>query len=776
MPKIPWVVLIFLLPAAVGGQHIDVGLIDQEVYPRIKVYALVQDGLDGQPICDLVHEDFRLLEGGEERPFRLLSGRATETSIAILLDESGSMGSVISEVRGAAQRFLDVMSGTDRAATYSFASRTHSLHSMVDVTAGSNREALKRSLDRYPVLGGGTELYVAIEELIDQELSSTIEKERRKAIVALTDGSSSGSLESAIAAAKQARAAVYAIGMGDVDTRALESLTKATGGQFYSLSATPTQDELDEVYQEIRQRLECQYTLIYDSPDVCPDGASVVVAVQVPKHEAEGQGGYVRPLNYAQMDFNLRFATIPSTTFEPPNPVECETVVLSTWLEAESCSATHVLDQVVVNLFDVTQPGQPIALAKSSPVQVRSNSEAVRTTIEWDTRGFLGVRELELVIDPVDDVLERREEDNLQRLSIPVGEQVHDLYIESIEYEPKPAFPCDAITLEVQVADGSSCRGTQVHDIEVAATDDGASLGTAYTTITVGQPATVRFDWEPKGFSGFRPLTFEIDPSRSFGGEQTFDNNTKEALVEVRAVEHDLQLVEMTHNPPTVFVGDTVEFAVRIADEGQCPGIELPESVRVRGSHAENRRSIGQSELFTLRTAKETLVHFEWQTGRHDDGDHKIEVMVDPQNQIREPDPPGTSNNLQVYDLRIEPMPHDLVIVSAALEPSEPRDGDPAKVVVTIQDDARFDGFVLENVTVRVQDRYRGFMVGETKNLTLMSQGTLTTEVEIDTGGLAGDAEFTIVVDPDEVIAELTPEGLDGESNNIEVIKAYIRP
>jgi len=757
------VFLSVLCPTWLAAQQLSVGLVDREVYPRIKVYTLVTD-LAGEPICDLSKSDFQLLEADQPRPFRFISGKATETSVGILLDESGSMDDVIPQVREAARRFIDVMAGSDRAATYSFASATHHLHSIVDVAVGRNKEALKASLDDYGQWGGGTNLYTAIRQLVDDQLIK--EADRRKAIVALTDGDSADDVRIAIEAAERSRTAIYAIGMGRANWNALERLTNSTGGQFYSLSANPSQEELDEIYREIRHRLECQYTLIYETPDICPDGTEIPVTVKVPRLEVEGDGGYKRPRNYAQMNFNLRFSPERKVVADPPDPLECEEVFFKAWLEASSCSDEHELGNVVVRANDVTQPGNPIEVAKSEPIRVRSNAEPTSAVVEWNTRGYLGDRTIELVIDPVDDILERKEEDNLQRVQVRVGEQVHDLYIESIEYKPKPAFPCDVIELTVNVNDGSSCKGTELHDIEIGAWDGNQSLGRAITSVTVGEPAGVSFNWEPSGFSGFRALKFVVDPEKRFGREQTLKNNTKEALVEVSGVMPDLRIVEIQHQPPSPIVGDQVEFEVRVADNGQCPGIELGEKIRVRASDAKSRRSLGQSEPFTMRTEDETLVPVVWETKRNDDGDREVQVTVDPEGKIREQTPPGKDNNSMSYELTVAPMPHDLVITSAAIQPETPRDGDPATVTVEIEDHARFDGVVLKGVRVRIRERYRGFMVGESEDVTIISQDKTTIEVKIDTGGLAGEPELVVVIDPDNAIEELTPEGLDGENNN----------
>ena len=770
--KLRILVPIVFISTSLFAQKIDINLIDVEVYPRIKVYTTVLNSA-GKVVCNVDPSQFQLKEEGEPRRLRVLSGIATESSIGILLDESGSMEGVIDDVREAALRFIDVMSGTDRACTYAFDHDTYPLHAIIDVAVGSNKKALKKSLDKYGDHSGGTDLYTAVVDLIDNDLKTEIE--RRRAIVALTDGASGGSLETAIKHAKQYRVAIYTIGMGGVNVRALTQLSRATGGKFYKLTDRPTSQELNAVYADIKQRLDCQYTLIYETPSICPDGSTVPIEVSISSFGINQSDTYKRPLNIAQLDFNL-FYTIDTKdiSFEPPDPVECETVIFSTRIQATSCSDSVVLENVVVRVYDI-RPGERVEVAVSEPVEVQSNGSPKTAIVEWNTTGFRDERTLEFVIDPVDSILEKNEEDNILRKKIKISKLTHDLYIKSIDYSPQPAAPCDVVQLFVEVDDGTNCKGMTLNDIEIEAKDGKRSLGRTLTSIKVGEPEAVVFEWDARGFVGHKPLTFIVDPNRKFGVEQTRRNNIKQALIEVNAVKHDLSPTNVQHEPKRPIVGDVVNFQVEVMDSGLCPEIPLGQKIRVRLAHANTKRILAHSKLFSLTTQSNIVVPLSWTTKVNDHGIRNLLFTVDPEGKIREQTPPGKENNSIEYALNVRSMPHDLVIESATITPATPTDGDPAKVIVALQDQARFSGIKLDGVRVKAFERYQKVLLGASELTAIFSQKRAIIEFLIDTGGFAGRRELLIVVDPDNQIEELTPEGLDGDNNNEYVLQVTIK-
>jgi VWFA-related protein len=761
-----------VITMVLGAQKVDINLVDTEVYPRIKVYITVTDSM-GEVVCKLPHHTFRLTENEEPRKLRVLSGEETYTSIAILLDCSGSMQGVIDNVREAARLFIKLLGGTDRACTYSFDDYLHCLYTMLDVSRGTNKETLMNSLDKYTP-GGGTMMYDAIAGLIQQEMAA--EKDCKRAIVALTDGVSGGFSQTALNATSKHNVAVYTIGMGDVDPRALRELSEKSGGVFYAVKKNPSKEELETVYRDIKKRLSCQYTLIYETP-VCPDGLGLPIKVFVDRLGISKEGSYKRPFHPARIVHNLFFTPKenPGITIVPDDPIECEKVKFYLQLQSTSCSDKIILENIVVRAYDV-RPGDRKEVAKSTPVQIQSNGDPRRVVVEWDTRGYTGARNIELVIDPTDEIIEEFEEDNLMKTMVNVSTAVHDLYIEAIDYSPQPASPCKLVEIKVKVGDGCTCKGVKSHDVMLEALDDKKkTFGTSNVTVTSGTPSEVTFSWDPEKRFGHLPFTFKLDPQRQFGQEQTLKNNIMQALIEVLPVLHELSISGVTHPEKRFFVGDEITFNVNVQNAGICPGWDMKQKIRIRLKDADTNRVLAHSELFSLKTQSSIIVKTRWTTNRNDAGTKSLEFIVEPDGKLREQDPPGKTNNAKAHEIEVLPMPHDLIINSVTITPKSPTDGDPAVIKVEVEDNARFPGVRLDKFKIKAFERYSKALLGRANPAEISSQQTIEVEFPIDTGGMAGRQEILIVVDPDNEIEELTPKGLDGENNNEYIIKVEIQ-
>jgi len=774
MKKIALCLLLLLttLPA-LEGQTIEINQVDIGVYPRIKVYVTVSDS-KGEVICRLPLSGFRLTERVQPHDLQVLYGEATETSIGILLDESGSMGGYIDNVREAAQTFIQLLGGADRACAYGFSTGFRRFYPMVDISVGQNKSALVSSLNNYGG-GGGTDLYDSIAGVIQAEMLK--EKERRKAIVALTDGESGGELKTAIDEAFKHNVSVYTIGMGAVNVQALQELAQKTGGKFYAVSAKPTAEELEKVYKDIRNRLRCQYTLIYDTPDDCPDGAEVPIEVFIDQFNISKKGTYRRPSDPARIVHNLFFSPQekPELTIIPGSTMECEIVEFHTQVKSISCSDFFVLKDIVVRAYDV-RPGDRVEVAKSEPFELTSNGEPKPVIVKWDTKGYTGTRQIELVIDPTDKILEQIESDNILRTSINVNKAVHDFFIQDIDYNPKPAYPCNIINIIVKIGDGCSCKNVSSYDIAIEGWDDKKkSLGSDRITVISGSLTEVRFEWNPEGRLGHIPLTFHIDPQGSLKQELTRNNNRVEKLIEISPSLHELKLSKVTHPIRRFFVGDEIPFTINIENLGVCPGLKMPAAVRIRLKNIVNNRFLAQSAPFSLETQNSLSIDTIWKTNHNDAGKWQLKFSVNDDGSIREQNPPGRENNSIDYEIEILPMPHDLFIKSAAITPTVPIDGDPATIKIVVEDQARFPGIKLENVKIKAFDRYNRALLGTSEAATIFSQQTLQIQFPIDTGGMAGHREIRIVVDPDRQIEELTPEGMDGENNNEYIIKTMIK-
>jgi hypothetical protein len=254
------------------------------------------------------------------------------------------------------------------------------------------------------------------------------------------------------------------------------------------------------------------------------------------------------------------------------------------------------------------------------------------------------------------------------------------------------------------------------------------------------------------------------------------DNNIGEVLIRISPVQHDLSIETVNHEPAKrTMVGDTLIFHVQVKDTAHCPEVPLGQNIRLRLANAANRIVLAESEPFTLSTGNSSVVPIRWTTRLRDHGQREMVVTVDPQQRIREKTPPGRENNSITYTVDILPMPHDLVIETAAITPENPGDGDPASIRAVVYDNARFPDVRLENVNVKVFERYSGVLLGESGDTFVHSLQRKNIDFQIDTGGLAGERELMLVVDPDNKINELKPDKTDGENNNRYFLEVTIR-
>ncbi len=216
----------------------------------------------GRPVPGLRADEFRVLDGGEERPLERFEALAdVPLNVALLMDVSSSMGRRVHLAAESAQRFFDdVLRGRDLASLLAF---NHDLHRLVPFT--SDARLLRHGASALRAWGASR-----LHDAIVYALVPFAGLDRRRALVILSDGADVGSdypLPQVIQAASRAGVAVYPIVLGDVgeETRAgLARLAEATGGSSFSAADV---EALDAVYRRIEQALRSQYLLVYRPPD-----------------------------------------------------------------------------------------------------------------------------------------------------------------------------------------------------------------------------------------------------------------------------------------------------------------------------------------------------------------------------------------------------------------------------------------------------------------------------------------------------------------------------
>lgn len=263
--------------------------------PLVVLNVVVTDQ-DANYIHGLRQKDFVVKEDGVEQTIEFVQAESAAFAAAILLDISGSMEYRVSLARSAAIRFLGGLRPGDHAAIYSFDSRVKLVQEFSE-----SRDMASKIFD---LKAKG---YTALNDAVVEAANALRErKERRRAIVLLSDGSDNRSKASASKALKTAQAAdatIYTVDMSPLDSNrtrntqnrsVLKKYAKETGGIFV---ATPGGVDLRETFSKIVGELGVQYTIGYYSGNSKKNGKwrSVSLSTNDSYHILRTRRGYYGP-------------------------------------------------------------------------------------------------------------------------------------------------------------------------------------------------------------------------------------------------------------------------------------------------------------------------------------------------------------------------------------------------------------------------------------------------------------------------------------------------
>jgi tight adherence protein B len=182
-----------------------------------------------------------------------------QKAIVLAVDRSQSMkGRPLASAVSAAQSFLGAAGSHDHVGVVAFAHTAFALGALSDSPAGARSALASLGVDTR----AGTALYDAIV-LAANRLAG--DERPGRAIVVVTDGrdvSSAHSLDDAIAAAHDARASVYTIGIGgpSFTPDALRTLAHETGGSYRQVARAA---DLGGIYRDLAGELDRTWQLSY---------------------------------------------------------------------------------------------------------------------------------------------------------------------------------------------------------------------------------------------------------------------------------------------------------------------------------------------------------------------------------------------------------------------------------------------------------------------------------------------------------------------------------
>jgi Ca-activated chloride channel family protein len=175
--------LIVAFMASVAAQQADAPLFKSGVQ-RVALAAVVRDG-KGKLVSDLSANDFELFDTGRRTPLIGVWSEPSPASVAVLLDVSGSMATKLERARDTSRNLLNgLQPGVDEAALFSFDTELKELRAFSTQLGSADQAwAATRAF-------GATSLWDAIAETSRR----IADRQRRRALVVITDGVDSASL------------------------------------------------------------------------------------------------------------------------------------------------------------------------------------------------------------------------------------------------------------------------------------------------------------------------------------------------------------------------------------------------------------------------------------------------------------------------------------------------------------------------------------------------------------------------------------------------------
>jgi tight adherence protein C len=180
-------------------------------------------------------------------------------SVVLVMDTSGSMqGPKLDAAKAAAIAFMDSLIPTDQVAFIAFNTKVQA-----PVPFTTDHTTIATAINKQ-VAKGNTAIYDAL--YVAARVANNAPQGNRRAIVLLTDGNDTASLNTLVpvaGAAREASALVYTIGLGaDTDDKALRQLAESASGRY---SKAPNPSDLQAIYVELARELAGQYLLTYTS-------------------------------------------------------------------------------------------------------------------------------------------------------------------------------------------------------------------------------------------------------------------------------------------------------------------------------------------------------------------------------------------------------------------------------------------------------------------------------------------------------------------------------
>jgi Ca-activated chloride channel family protein len=247
---------------------------------EVLLYCTVIDH-KGQLVTDLERPAFTVLEDRKPVTVTHFARKDVPVSLALILDDSGSMKEKRTAVQNAALTIIKASNPEDETSVTNFADKPY-----LDQELTGDVSQLAKALGASSTISGGTALFDTVISGADH-LAATAHRSKQ-VIVVVTDGNDNASEAALTAAIRRVQRAdgpvIYAIGLlydapGAQERRAhkeLPSLAEETGGIAFFPSSV---SEVDRIAAEVARDIRNQYTIAFRPADNAAKDSYHTIAV-----------------------------------------------------------------------------------------------------------------------------------------------------------------------------------------------------------------------------------------------------------------------------------------------------------------------------------------------------------------------------------------------------------------------------------------------------------------------------------------------------------------
>ena len=449
-----------------------------------------------------------------------------------------------------------------------------------------------------------------------------------------------------------------------------------------------------------------------------------------------------------------------NVAFTPKTPRDGQRIIVTAVIVNHGSAPARDVD---VQFMDTTErPAVPVGVAQSISLIPAGGSAAVG--IVYDTTDKEGERQLEVIADPGNFVVESSESDNVARKMIEVLEaSAPNLIVQPRNVGFNPAAPTEGdrvLIRAVVLNDGAE----DVADVVVQfldVTEAGAMpIGKPHVIsfLAAGSSATVPIIYDTLDRPGDRRIRVVVDPSNFVRESSKEDNQTVVTLPVQAAMAPNLAMLSgnIKFDPQSPQIHDLVTVSATVLNNGTDTAHDV--IVQVLDVSGGGSVPVGTEQLLDAIPAGGGGTVEVTYTNTGEIGSRQIRVVVDPNNVIAEL---SERDNQATRGMVISPPQLPDVIVSEAdveFDPVDPVEGKETTISATIknQGNANARGFVVRfmDVTERVPQ-----LIGGPQRIDQLGANDSTTvAVTYDTQGKVGERKIRVVADSEDALKELDEE------------------